>query len=209
MSDRMWAKICIGGALPESKLEEFKQVVTNDFGLFDQNWNEYGHLIFEDGDVSYGRFEEIEDFCIKNKLSFIRESGTDGQYDPELSVFIPDTIREELLLNHNGAVVTPAEPLRGLRRALKEVTVKNAKQVVKSKSPHPTCLSYAKHLLKGKDPLTFVQIVLEEDVPPDNPEEKDLPPFTIKGLTQKRAPLYINNDWGMVRDVAKRILEKT
>jgi len=104
MSDRYYAHIEIGGILHPDMLEEFIELIeSNDPSEFcksnleQQDTNSCGPLLnspleseikringkytlaFEDSSARYGEFEEIEDWCRKNKLAYRRQSS--GYYD--------------------------------------------------------------------------------------------------------------------------------
>ena len=96
MADRVSASITIGGTLPAALLPVL--LATIDFEGLSTEWDgepftadqlpENGPLRLMAHEVAWGRFEELEAFCIANGLPFARWSGGyGGQWGAERSVF--------------------------------------------------------------------------------------------------------------------------
>lgn len=96
MADRVSASITIGGALPSALLPDFIALIEQQrlstewdgepFTASDLAGNAALELMAHE--VAWGRFEELEAFCVKNALSFSRWSGAyPGQWGAERVVF--------------------------------------------------------------------------------------------------------------------------
>lgn len=96
MADRVSASITIGGALPSVLLPDFITLIEQQrlstewdgepFTASDLAGNAALDLMAHE--VAWGRFEELEAFCVKNALSFSRWSGAyPGQWGAERVVF--------------------------------------------------------------------------------------------------------------------------
>ena len=96
MADRVSASITIGGALPSALLPDFIALIEQqglstewdgeDFTVGDLTVNAALELMAHE--VAWGRFEELEAFCVKNALPFSRWSGAyPGQWGAERVVF--------------------------------------------------------------------------------------------------------------------------
>jgi hypothetical protein len=99
MADRVSASITIGGILPSALLPDFVALIEQQ-GLS----TEWDGEAFSAGDlpdnaaldlmaheVAWGRFEELEAFCVRNALPFSRWSGAyPGQWGAERLVFSGD-----------------------------------------------------------------------------------------------------------------------
>lgn len=96
MADRVSASITIGGALPSALLLDFIAVIEQQ-GISTE-WDgepfsagdlpENATLDLMAHEVAWGRFEELEAFCVRNALPFSRWSGTyPGQWGAERVVF--------------------------------------------------------------------------------------------------------------------------
>ena len=96
MADRVSASITIGGALPSALLPDFIALIEMQnlstewdgkaFTASDLTWNAALELMAHE--VAWGRFEELEAFCVKNALPFSRWSGAyPGQWGAERVVY--------------------------------------------------------------------------------------------------------------------------
>ncbi|QGP79404.1 hypothetical protein [Sphingobium sp. CAP-1] len=96
MADRVSASITIGGTLPSVLLPEFIALIENE-GLSTE-WDgdvftgselpENAALDLMAHEVAWGRFEQLEAFCMTNALPFSRWSGAyPGQWGAERLVF--------------------------------------------------------------------------------------------------------------------------
>lgn len=96
MADRVSASITIGGILPRSLLGRFIEVIDNEglstewdgatFDVSDLPEDDTMRLMAHE--VAWGRFAELEAFCVENGLPFARWSGGYcGQWGPERVVF--------------------------------------------------------------------------------------------------------------------------
>lgn len=96
MADRVSASITIGGALPSALLPDLIALIEQErlstewdgevFTASDLTGNTALDLMAHE--VAWGRFEELEAFCVKNALPFSRWSGAyPGQWGAERVVF--------------------------------------------------------------------------------------------------------------------------
>ncbi|MET3436023.1 hypothetical protein [Sphingomonas sp. 1185] len=96
MADRVFVKITIGGALPRSRLQDLLTVVANEGLSLDHDDEELSiedHVANEPltlmaHEVAWGRFDQLESFCQKLGLAFVRSSGGyAGSFGPVRVVF--------------------------------------------------------------------------------------------------------------------------
>jgi hypothetical protein len=100
MADRMAAHIEIGGKLARSKLNELLSLI-DDLSAEDY-WSsppnqEYLQkctddkkpMVLYDEQARYGEFEELEQFCIENDLTFKRQSSPKYEYEGQIRFFLP------------------------------------------------------------------------------------------------------------------------
>lgn len=96
MADRVSASITIGGALPSALLPDFIALIEQQglstewdgepFTASDLTGNAALELMAHE--VAWGRFEELEAFCVNNALPYSRWSGAySGQWGAERVVF--------------------------------------------------------------------------------------------------------------------------
>jgi hypothetical protein len=96
MADRVSATITVGGILPAALLPDLLAIIELE-GLSTE-WDgeafaanqlpEDGPLLLMAHEVAWGRFPELESFCIENGLPFARWSGAyAGQWGAERTVF--------------------------------------------------------------------------------------------------------------------------
>lgn len=83
MADRVPATIRLGGALPRALLPDLLDILsaealtTEDGGAFEEDHIPADAAIeFSASEVSWGRFEQLEDFCLEHHLPFVRWCGT-------------------------------------------------------------------------------------------------------------------------------------
>ena len=106
MSERFSAEINIGGKLKRELIEDLLGCLEND--SCGKEWDSYDpESIFKEKDLlatseakewlngksseaKWGEFEETEQFCHENNLSFIRHSSAYSDEDANLTVFLPD-----------------------------------------------------------------------------------------------------------------------
>lgn len=105
MSDRIPAKIEIGGVVYPNFLDEFISEVNNSNGQRFNDWGgaradikmtkelkEYihdGYFTLVDDEASFGEFEELENFCRDHNLSYRRATSAKYEYNAEVAVWIP------------------------------------------------------------------------------------------------------------------------
>lgn len=96
MADRVSASIVIGGTLTASAYAEIAEIIADeglsiewDGAQFEPDHRTFGEpLSLYAHEVAWGRFEELEAWCVENKLAFSRWSGGYGsQWGPERVVF--------------------------------------------------------------------------------------------------------------------------
>lgn len=96
MADRVSASITIGGDLPAALLPELLDLITFEGLSTDWDGEPFGAaqlptdepLRLMAHEVAWGRFEQLEAFCIKHNLPFARWSGAyAGQWGAERTVF--------------------------------------------------------------------------------------------------------------------------
>jgi hypothetical protein len=108
MSDHFWAKIWIGGPMPDHLMGEFRQKL-DEAGLFpaDGDLSECaegrdGSLAFEDSEATYGWFEDLEEWLVLNGIEFNRQSDSYFEVDACLVAFRREQGQREFVLDHNG-----------------------------------------------------------------------------------------------------------
>jgi len=108
MSDRYWAKIWIGGPVPDDLMPEFRQKL-DEAGLFpvDGDLSECvqgrdDSLAFDDSEAPYGWFEELEEWLVLNGIEFNRQSDAYFEVDARLVAFRKGQGQREFILDHNG-----------------------------------------------------------------------------------------------------------
>lgn len=131
MSDWFGATILIGGQLPVKELpsfiaalnldvpfpqtikedlghkefmEQLKEIEGVDDGLPLIHYN--GSLRFYVAQARWGRFENLEEFCVENNLSYIRNSDSYDEYLPEVEWWTPGMEAKETLICDNEQQVT-------------------------------------------------------------------------------------------------------
>lgn len=96
MADRVSASITIGGALSASLLDELALIIESERVGIDWEGTPFDPVALPKDDalrlmahkVAWGRFEDLEAFCIENGLPFARWSGAyPGQWGAERTVF--------------------------------------------------------------------------------------------------------------------------
>lgn len=88
MADRMYAKITIGGRISAHTGAKLIETLKDEGLLYNENnlskyKQEDGTYEFEDEEVSRVRFEDLESFCVKNGVSFERNSDAKYEYNAE------------------------------------------------------------------------------------------------------------------------------
>src|SRR5438876_693106 len=89
MPDCIPATIQIGGKLRRSKLEAFEELLPAAHNLDEIPLGEVA-VYGEDGDASWGKFEELEAFCRENKLTYRRTTDARYEYNGEIVFWKPD-----------------------------------------------------------------------------------------------------------------------
>lgn len=88
MADRMFAKITIGGTISASvahglfKALKFECLLDSPNDL-KEHMDEEGTFTFEDEEVAWGRFGDLENYCIQNDIPFQRNADGKYEYNPE------------------------------------------------------------------------------------------------------------------------------
>jgi hypothetical protein len=92
MSDYMCAEILIGGKLSKTKREEFLQLISN-LSIEDDSYllshekylekclADKMSLSLYDDQTRFGEFEDLEHYCVKNKIIFKRTSSPKYEYE--------------------------------------------------------------------------------------------------------------------------------
>lgn len=110
MSDRFWAKIWIGGPVRDDLISDFRKELY-DAGLLNQDDDdlsdhmEGGVLAFEDAEVPYGCFSNLEDWLVLNQIDFNRQSDGFCEYSPCLVAFRAGIGQTVFILDHDGCHV--------------------------------------------------------------------------------------------------------
>ena len=131
MADHMWARIRIGGALPRSHFEAFRQAAGLDHGDIKQHIVD-GVFELEHSECAFGRFEELEKLCREIDLPFIRQSDGKYEHSPEI-VFRtagdcgePDTV----ILDHADTMMVPMSVLQSVRNAWEQKSWEDIRDIV-------------------------------------------------------------------------------
>lgn len=119
MADRVSASIRIGGALAHESLEDLLAVIADEGLSTDWDGAEFtasdlpsdGPLELMAREVSWGRFETLEQYCITHHLPFARWSGAYiGGWEAERLVFDGSTDpRSYMVTESDHVVITRAE----------------------------------------------------------------------------------------------------
>jgi len=116
MSDRIPAKIQIGGVVYPSFVDTFISEVNNSNGQRFDDWGgarvdikmtkelqEYihdGYFTLVDYEAPWGEFEELENFCRDHDLSYRRATSAKYEYNAEVATWIPG-MHEPLIITTN------------------------------------------------------------------------------------------------------------
>lgn len=132
-------EITIGGKIPAALLEEFlREAMSTGASVGDYEeaafaagtveellkaLDEDGHLVLADPQASYGQFEELEAFCIRNGIPFDRHSDAHYEFDAENVRFRPGMDRPARVTSDNaGDDLTDADEIRAVARELVRLT---------------------------------------------------------------------------------------
>lgn len=209
-----FGSISIGGDLPEELLEKFRAALVQDcYNLTDKDFHPITRWVSKNKhDIRFGQFSihehtdngefsNTEEFCRKHGLLYYRKSDATDEYEAIVSVNFPKGTPKKLFPNpvlglkgetpfweyacdREGNYQFRAEDLMWLKKAILEVTFKNAPTYVNHK--RQIVQDYAKALLTGTE-LEFLKNYLVENIDPMPPE---LPPFRIvKGKNDQRNPI--------------------
>lgn len=108
MSDRFWAKIWIGGPMPDDLMLDFRQelygagLISKLNEALSDHMCDSGVLRFADNETFYGRFENLEEWLIINGIDFNRQSDGYGEYSPCLFMFRKAIGSKDFILDHDG-----------------------------------------------------------------------------------------------------------
>lgn len=187
MSDHFYARIRIGGRLPSKDLPEFLDTINGE--ISERKTEEdlrgctqkAGCLDLEDNQARYGQFNDVETYCRKHNLSYVRDSDSYAEYDAEKAFWRPGMKEAECLLTNKNAhpVIDKRnilEYMEDLRKFLKKVkSVDDAP--IKINSEHPHHAAYAKRILETNsiDVLDLLQLRINMEYP----DSGTLPAFEI------------------------------
>jgi hypothetical protein len=132
-------EITIGGKIPADLLEGFLREATSagaSVGDYEEAafaaetveellkaLDEDGHLVLADAQASYGQFEGLEAFCIRNGIPFDRHSDAHYEFDAENVYFRPGMEHPARVLSDNaGDDLTDADKIRAVARELARLT---------------------------------------------------------------------------------------
>ena len=104
MSDQFWAKITIGGDIPESLVENLLANINEQFWVTYEKIEdliEDDKITLEDPQARYGEFEELEAFCGSKGIDYLRESSPYGEFSACASWVIKGN-SGELVLDNDG-----------------------------------------------------------------------------------------------------------
>jgi hypothetical protein len=106
MSDRFWAKIWIGGPVPDSLMPDLRDQLNSEGLLASDNdisdcLDDRGLLVLEDFEATYGWFEELEEWLENNGIEFNRQSDGYADIEPELVAFRKGIGKTSFILDHN------------------------------------------------------------------------------------------------------------
>jgi hypothetical protein len=96
MADRVSASISVGGALASSQYHTLAEIIAREALMIDWDGTRFDPAVRSIGeqltlyahDVAWGRFEQLETWCVAAKLPFVRWSGACfGQLGAQRTVF--------------------------------------------------------------------------------------------------------------------------
>jgi len=178
MSDYFSGTIEIGGQLPASELPFFIQAINNETNLNlkeeikeDISPKEFldlldgteniddmqeiiqngGSLRFFVSEARYGRFEDIESFCVRNGLTFIRYSEAYGEYEADIEWWQPGMEQSCIRFCDNyGHITIRAERIRETIESVKRFNPKEAPLYLNETAPDDVNAFLAKWSLKNE-----------------------------------------------------------
>lgn len=177
MSDNFYGSIKIGGELPKELINEFLGKIEKDtgmnYGKLDRIPDNNGTLYIEDSEARNGQFDNLETWCQKHDLSYVRESSACYEYSAEVVWWIPGMEEAMVVLT-----TMDQEPY-----IIKDTLNRIINFLEKVKDPKDATLmledykEWAMEVIdEGKmDPVTFMKMRIEE-ICPETPE---LPSFKI------------------------------
>ncbi len=110
MSDRFWAKIWIGGPVPDHLMPDLRERLDRE-GLLGENWiiddyiDDRSLLALEDSEASMGWFGDLEEWLKDNDIEYDRQSDGYADISPERAAFRRGLGERQMILDHDGYVV--------------------------------------------------------------------------------------------------------
>lgn len=151
MSERMATDIEIGGPVPANLVtdlisqidseglfvgwaeDSFEAKTAEDLLAYARRGPKPGTLHLGDFEVAWGRFPDLEDFLVENRISFDRRSDAKYEYDAELVRYRAGMKQPQVCYTLQDKIpVVPVRDLKGVRRALERGQASRALALLKS-----------------------------------------------------------------------------
>lgn len=177
--------IHIGGALPESLIDEFVQIAVDEISFYDDFDSGIvkeaaGEVLLLEGTADYGLCKDLQAFCIKHSLPFKHTCEASGEYNADMTYWRPGMEEPETFItgtNEESVIhVVQIKPLIKFMSAL----------IAEGMEALPKCLDYPdvaiQRLVKvgleqGKETMLAEINKHFESLYPS--EDFEVPPFTI------------------------------
>lgn len=182
MSDDVYHRFYLGGEIKYETWEKIDKRITvmgkgDKYDTDSFLTEDDGTFLLWQGYANSGSLDGIRDFCRKIKVAFKHDECSNGVYNGETWIYIPDRVRMSFSTDAEGHAIVQRYLLEELKKALDTVTLENAPLHIDSEKHCGVVVQFAKALLRGVDSLKFVKdfLAVEATVAPNIPECKLLP----------------------------------
>lgn len=189
MSDRMYAKIEIGGTITDPEVIEGLEEALKYEGFIDETQSLLNPdsmkeafdgytLTFEDYEASGGQFSDLEEYLEDNDIPFIRRSDGLYEYSPEIKISLPGKNAALFITDNNHNIVIQTSYLYTLMDFIMKVKNDTAPLHINEDDD-----DVEQHVVKillddpDRDAFSVLREVLEKEFPRNQTE---LPPFNIE-----------------------------
>jgi hypothetical protein len=189
------AQIYIGGTITRQKiLDQFIKLADNhkeflnDIDIptaLDEAQKNGEPFNLDNSDARYGEFKDLEDFCMKNKLSYVRYTGSDGvDITPMVQWWVPGMEKPKYMTtNTEGEITLPLYRLTCVFNAIDHVQSQKLPKALPLmlKNEDSYVVEYVKDTLqRGGVPNPYEY--LKQWVTTEYPvlHQDDLPPFKVE-----------------------------